>query len=173
MNFVGTDFDMQTKNVVLVRILMAVFIFAMTVLQSTVIRGIEVFHVVPNLLLITVICYSLLCGDYSAIAVGVVCGLLLDITGGRIVGMHTVLCTFAAYFCVCVSGNLFNNNALVSMVFVLLLSIPYEFLTYLLYFAIWGHGSFFYALLVHVLPAAVYNFVVTLIIHPIVRKIVL
>ncbi len=172
MNFVGTDFETQTKNVVLVRILMAVFIFVITVLQSTVIRGIEVFNAVPNLLFITVICYSLLCGDYSAIAFGVVCGLLLDITGGRIVGLNTLLCTFAAYFCICVSGNLFNNNAFVSMVFVLLLSIPYELITYLLYFAIWGHGSFFYALLAHVLPAALYNFVVTLLVHPIVRKIV-
>lgn len=171
MNFVGTDFEMQTKNVVLVRILMAVFIFAMTVLQSTVIQSIELFNVVPNLLLITVVCYSLLCGDYSAMVIGVVCGLLLDITGGRIVGLNTILCTLAAYFCICVSGNLFNNNALVSMVFVLLLSIPYELLTYLLYFAIWGHGGFFYALLARVLPAALYNFVVTLIIHPIVRKI--
>lgn len=163
--------EMQTKNVVLARVLISVFIFLITVLQTTVIHGIEIFNAVPNLLLITVVSYGLLCGDYSALAVGVACGLLLDITGGRVVGLNTVLCTLVSYFCIRISDNLFNNNAFVSMVFVLLLTIPYELITYIFNYAIWGHGAFGFALWAKIVPAALYNFVATLLIDPIVRKI--
>ncbi len=150
-------------------LLTAVLVFVLIVLQTTVIRGIEVFHVVPNLLVVMVVCYSLLHEDYSALVVGAICGLLLDIHGGRSVGMNALLCTLLAYLCVCVSGNLYNNNSLVAMVFVLFLSIAYELIIYIFYFAIWGHGSFVYALLYKILPGAVYNSLVTILLYPLVR----
>ncbi len=153
------------------QVLTVIFILLMAVLQTTVLRGLEVFHVIPNLLFITVVCYSLRRGDYSAMVVGVACGLILDVTGGRAVGINTLLCTYAAFFCVRVSSSLFNNNVFVSMVFVLLLSIPYELLIYLFYFVIWGRGALGYALLCKILPAVVYNFLFTIVLYPAVRRV--
>lgn len=147
----------------------AVLIFALIVLQTTVIRGVEIFHVVPNLLVVMVVCYSLLHEEYSALAVGAICGLLLDIHGGRTVGMNALLCTLLAYLCVCVSGNLYSNNSFVAMVFVLFLSVVYELVIYIFYFAIWGHGSFGYALLYKILPGSLYNSLVTILLYPLVR----
>ncbi len=157
---------------VAVKIILTVILIALlTVLQTTVLRGIEVLGVIPNLLFITVVCYSLLHADYSALVMGVACGLLLDITGGRIVGMNALLCTLVAYFCICISGSLFNNNIPVAMLFVLLLTVPYELITYIFYFVIWGQGSFWYALLLKILPAAVYNALAAAVLYPLVRKI--
>ena len=119
--------------------------------------------------MIIVVCYSLQHDDYSSLAVGVVCGLLLDITGGRAVGINTLLCTYAAFFCLSISGSLFNNNVFVSMVFVMLLTIPYELLTYLFYFVIWGKSAWLYAIFCKILPATVYNFLFTLVVYPVVR----
>ena len=150
---------------------MGIFIFFEAALQTTVIRGIEVFHVIPNLLFITVVCFSLRRGDYSALVVGAICGLILDMLGGRVVGINTLLCVYVAYLCICISSNLFNNNLFVSMVFVLLFSIPYEFLIYLFYFAIWGQGAFGYALIARILPTVLYNFLFTLVLYPIIRRI--
>ncbi|MBR7164263.1 MAG: rod shape-determining protein MreD [Clostridia bacterium] len=151
-------------------LLTAILIFVLTILQTTVIQGIEVFHVIPNLLLITVVCYSLLHGDYSALVVGVVCGFLLDINGGRVVGMNALLCTVLAYVCICVSGSLYSNNGLIAMIFVLIFSLFYELIVYIFYFAIWGQGAFFYALFCKILPAAVYNGLATILLYPLVRR---
>ncbi len=152
-------------------VLTAILILLLTVLQTTVLWGIELFHVIPNLLLIMVVSYGFLHGDYSALAVGVVCGMLLDITAGRAIGMNTLLCALVAYFCIRISGNLFNNNAFVTMVFVLCFTIPYEFFIYLFYFVIWGKGDFGYALFCKILPSALYNFVFTLVLYPIIRRV--
>lgn len=152
-------------------VLTGILILLSATLQTTIIRGIEVFHVIPNLLFIIVVCYGLLHDDYSSLVVGIVCGLILDLFGGRLLGINTLLCVLAACFCMSISDNLFSHNAIVSMVFVLLLTIPFELLTYILYFAIWGKGSFWYAVLCKILPSAGYNFLFALIIHPIVKTI--
>ncbi len=151
-------------------LLTALLIFVLIILQTTVVRGIEIFHVIPNLLLVMVVSYSLLHEDYSALVVGAVCGLLLDMHGGRTVGMNTLLCALLAYLCVCVSGNLYSNNSLVALVFVFFLSIAYELIIYIFYFAIWGHGSFVFALFHKILPGAAYNSLVTLLLYPLIRK---
>lgn len=151
-------------------LLMAVLVFILTVLQTTVVRGIEIFHVIPNLLLIAVVCYGLLHDDYSTLAVGVVCGLLLDINGGRVVGMNTLLCTIVAYLCIYVSGSLYSNNSFVAMLFVLIFSVFYELIVYVFYFAVWGHGGFLYAVFCKILPAGIYNSLVTIVLYPLVRK---
>ncbi len=162
---------MNQHTTVISRVLTVIFILLLAILQTTVLRGFEVFHVIPNLLLVTVVCHGILHGDYMSLAVGVLCGLLLDITGGRVVGMNTLLCTLVAYLCICVSGNLFNNHVFVAMMFVLLFSIPYELLVYLFYFAIWGTGKFGYALLCKILPGAIYNFLFTLLLYPLIKRV--
>ncbi|MBQ2696307.1 MAG: rod shape-determining protein MreD [Clostridia bacterium] len=166
--------NQSDQSVTIVKVVLTVLlIFIITVLQTTIVQGFEIFHVVPNLLFIMVVCYGILHGDYGALVVGVVCGLLLDITGARVVGMNTLLCTLAAYFCICISDSLFNNNVLVAMVFVLLLSIPYELIIYIFNFVIWGRGSFWYALFYRILPGGVYNFLVTILLYPIIRRVTL
>lgn len=153
-------------------VLTGILIVLLTVVQTTVLRGIEIFHVIPNLLFIFVVCYSLLRSDYSALFVAAVCGLVLDVLGGRAIGINTLLCTLSAYTCVAVSGSLFNNNSFVAMVFVLLLSLPYELFIYVFYFVIWGRGALGFVLLHKLIPAVLYNFVMTLLIYPVARLIV-
>jgi len=151
-------------------VLTGIFIFLLAAVQTTVLRGIEIFHTIPNMLFIFAVCYSLLRGDYVALAYAFACGLVLDLTGGRLIGINTLLCTLASYFCISISGDLFNNNRFVSMVFVLLLSLPYETLIYLFYFVIWGRGSLGFALVAKIIPAALYNFIFTIILYPAVKR---
>ncbi|MBR5235989.1 MAG: rod shape-determining protein MreD [Clostridia bacterium] len=163
-------YQSESRQAVWQIVFTVIFILLITALQTTIIRGFEVFHVVPNLLFITVVCYSLQRGNYGALFFGFICGLILDLLGGRAIGINGLLCTFAAYFCVYISDSLFNNNMFVSMFFVGLLTLVYELLTYIFYFAIWGHGAFGYALLCKVLPAAIYNFVFTMVLYPVIRR---
>ena len=152
--------------------LTVILIFVLAALQTTVLHGLAIFHVIPNLLFLFVICYCLTKNDYSALVYAVICGLIMDFLSGRPIGMHALLYTLAAYFCLVVSGNLFNNNLFVAMVFVFVLSLPYELLTYLFYFVIWGRGSWGFAIFCKILPASVYNFVFTIVLYPVIRALV-
>ena len=152
-------------------VLTVILIFILATLQTTVLRGLELFHVIPNLLYVFVVCYCLTKHDYSALIYAVFCGLILDFLGGRPIGMHALMCTLAAYFCLAISGNLFNNNLFVAMVFVFVLSVPYEFFTYLFYFVIWGRGSWGYAVFCKILPISVYNFLFTMVLYPVIKLI--
>lgn len=149
------------------------FVLLLTVLQTTVLRAAELFGVIPNLLLSAVVCYSLTKGDYKALVFGIGCGLLLDCFGGRVVGMNTLLCFYVSLICVLLYGDLFNNNAFVAMLFVLLLSVPYEFLIYFFSLFIWGETDIVYALLYKVLPCAVYNALATFFVYPFTRALAL
>ncbi|MBE7034510.1 MAG: rod shape-determining protein MreD [Ruminococcaceae bacterium] len=172
MKMLATRMQPKSNSSLLLWVLMAVLIFLVTVLQTTVVQGLEIFHVVPNLLFIVVVCFGLLQGDYSALFVGMICGLLLDFAGSRIIGINTLLCTYVGYACAGISDNLYNRNAFVSMLFVFLFTIPYELLIYIFNFSIWGRGAFVFALFCKILPAAIYNFLFTVLLDPIVRKIV-
>ncbi len=159
---------MRTKTV-LRYALTVFFVLLLTVLQTTVLHAAKIFGVIPNLLLSAVVCYSLTKGDYKAIVFGIGCGLIMDFFGGRTVGMNTLLCLYVSLVCVLLYGGLFNNNAFVAMLFVLLLSIPYEFLIYFFSLFIWGKTDIVYALLHKILPCAVYNALITFLVYPFTR----
>ena len=159
---------MQTKTI-LRYVLTIGFVFLLTVIQTTILQAAELFGVIPNLLLSAVICYSLTKGDYKAIVFGLGCGLVLDFFGGRTVGINTLLCLYTALVCILLHDGLFNNNAFVAMLFVLLLSVPYEFLIYFFNLFIWGQTDIVYALLHKVLPGSLYSALVTFLVYPFTR----
>ncbi len=159
---------MQTQNMIRYALLV-VFVFLLTVLQTTILRAVEIFGVIPNLLFSAVVCYSLTKGDWKALVFGIVCGMILDFFGGRAVGMNTLLCMYTALVCILLHGGLFNNNAFVAMIFVFLLSIAYEFFIYFFSLLIWGQTDILYALLFKILPGSVYTALVTLFIYPFAR----
>lgn len=159
---------MQAKTV-LRYVLTICFVLLLAVLQTTVLHAAELFGVIPNLLLSAVVCYSLTKGDYKAHVFGIGCGLLLDFFGGRVVGMNTLLCFYVSLVCVLLYGGLFNNNVFVAMLFVLLLSVPYEFFIYFFSLFIWGQGDIVYALLCKIVPCAVYNALTTFLVYPFTR----
>ena len=144
-------------------------VFLFTVIQTTLLHAVEIFGIIPNLLLSTVICYSLVKGEPKAIIFGLICGMLLDFFGGRTVGMNTLLCLYTSLICVLLHSGLFNNNTFVAMLFVFVLTIPYELIVYFFNLFIWRQQGFLFALFLRVLPQAVYNALVTIFIYPLTR----
>ena len=151
--------------------ILTVFLLVISVVQTTVLRSIEIFGVVPNLIVVSVICYALMRGDFRGIIFGSIAGAVLDLLSGRMVGMNTILCSTMALLCACLFDSLFNNNSFVASVFVLWISAIYEFLIYVFYFLFWGNTDFVFALIYKILPCAVYNAAAAFVIYPIMRKI--
>ncbi len=152
-------------------VLLTLTVFLLSIVQTAVLGLVEIFGVIPNLLLVSVICYSLMRGDLRSIIYGSVVGFVLDILSGKMVGMNLLMCTLAALLCACLFETLFNNNSFVAAVFVLWITALYELLIYVFYFLFWGNGDFLFAIFNKIIPCAIYNAVSAFLIYPIMRKI--
>lgn len=152
-------------------LILTVLVLLLSVLQTTVLGVIEIFGVIPNLLVVSVICYALMRGDFEGVIFGTAVGFVLDILSGRMVGINMILCSLVGLLCACLYDTLFNNNSFVASVFVLWISLIYELLIYVFYFLFWGDTNIAFALLHKVLPCAVYNAASAFVIYPILKKV--
>ena len=64
------------------------FIVLALLLQTTVFKEIELADAVPNLLLVVTISYGYLRGRTSGICIGLICGLMLDMMYGGVIGLY-------------------------------------------------------------------------------------
>lgn len=93
----------------------------------------------PLLLLSLAICISSHTGEIQAMAVGTVCGLLLDIACGKLLGYNAV---WLVVCCVIVSllYNYFLRQKLINIVMLTAgCALVQGYLDYTFYYAIWGH----------------------------------
>ena len=106
------------------RISTIIIILLAFLLQTTVFHKLALANVVPNLLLILTVCYSYMRGRTSGEVIGLVCGLMLDMMYGSVIGLYAFifmtigfLCGYCQkiYFCGCVPrikppGKVFINR---------------------------------------------------------------
>ena len=150
-------------------IMAAVFLFILLIIQTTVLDYIRIFGIMPNILLISVICYSFCASDLRGLVFGVLCGIFMDVTGGRIIGINTLLYTYAAFSCLWVCDKLYNNNEIIAAVFTFVISLVYGAVVYITNFLIWGHTEFLHAVFKVIIPETIYNTFVALFIYPAAR----
>lgn len=153
-------------------LLTVLYVFLILVLQTTVLDGIRIFNVMPNVLLISVICYSLITADLRGLIFGFASGMLLDITGGRMIGINTLLCMYVAFSCIWMCDKLYNNNELIAASFTFVISLIYGAVMYVINFLLWGELGVLYAILRVIIPETIYNTILALFIYPILRLIV-
>jgi rod shape-determining protein MreD len=82
------------------------YFIPLLILQLTVIQLISVFGIVPNLILILIVYYTLLGGQIYGTVLGFFLGFLFDIFSGSIIGSTMLSFTVAAF----ITGFFFNEN---------------------------------------------------------------
>ena len=148
------------------------YVFLLLIIQTTVLDSVRIFGVMPNLLLTATICVSLLTEDYRGLIFGVACGLLLDITGGRMIGINSLLCTYVSFGVIWICDKLYNNNEIVAAIFTFVITFIYCLVFYIFNFLIWGQGDILYALLRKILPEMLYNTVLAIFVYPLSKFII-
>lgn len=107
----------------------------------------------PLLLLPLALCISSRTGEIQATAVGLVCGLLMDIAGGKLMGSNAVI---LICFCVPVSllyQYILRHKLLNMLVLTAVCTAVQGYLDYLFYYAIWGHEDVSWIYMHQTLPA--------------------
>lgn len=142
---------------------LALITLAAYILQNTALKYISVFGIVPNIMVVFVICYSLNNKNFiSAVIYGLLCGFALDCASQTLFGLHALLSIGCASLCTEMSERFFKGKYIVKIMFAFVLSFVYEALYYGLSYALYNETPYFKMLLFTALPTAVYNTVLAM-----------
>lgn len=126
--------------------------------QTTFLKYFSVYGIIPNLMAVFAICYSLTETDFTKAAVyGLLCGIMLDFSAETIFGLHALLCMFSSIACVLASKKFFKGKMPVSILLVFVISFAYEILYCVMSFALHENIDKINAVFGTALPEAVYN----------------
>ncbi|HOM01815.1 MAG TPA: rod shape-determining protein MreD [Acetivibrio sp.] len=149
----------------------AVLMFILALIQSTVLESISVFNVKPNLLLILTVSAALLGNNVEGAVIGFLCGLTQDMLSGRVLGFYALLGLYLGLVISFINKRLYKENVLVAIFTTFISSIIYEFTVYFLSMFFRGSLQLVFPFKYVILPEAVYNSVVAIVIFLIVLKI--
>lgn len=132
-------------------------------IQITFIHYIEIYTVVPNLMIIVLVCAALSEQDVIRTALyGVMYGMLLDFSAETIFGINSLLCMYTALLCNIAGQKLFKGKFLVNILLVFVMSFIYEAAYYALSFSMRESSNALMDLLYVAIPTAAYNGVLSM-----------
>ena len=149
---------------ILITLLLIIISF---VLQTTLFSWFSFGGIVPNLLIILTAAKGFMQGEKSGIVVGFVCGFLIDIFFGNIIGLTAIIYMCIGYLNGLFHGFFYPDDIKLPMILILSSDFLYSLFYYMIFFLLRGRFDFrFYA--VHIIiPEVVYTSLVTLIYYPI------
>ena len=108
----------------LIYIMLMIFSF---ILQTTFIQHIAIDGIMPNLMLLLVICVAFMQGESDGLFLGIIGGLLHDCFYGQYIGSNLFLYAIIGYIVGIVCRSLYKDNFLVSVVTSVVATLGYEF----------------------------------------------
>lgn len=117
-------------------------ILAAYLLQTTVFGMIPYLTVVPNLMLIVTMSFGILQGRREGMVVGLICGLLLDIASGGLIGFYALIYLYVGYTNGLLSRYLSEDELLIPLGMCLVDEIFYSLYVYVFHFLLQGKGQF-------------------------------
>lgn len=139
--------------------IMIILVFLM---QTTIFQVIALADVVPNLLLVVTISYAYLRGRTSGLVIGFVCGLMLDMMYGSLIGLYAFIFMtigFVVGFC---QKLYFSDSMLLPTILIALSDLAYCFYYYVTEFLMRGRLHFSFYFLHRFLPEILYTTIVGL-----------
>ena len=147
-------------------------IVILTLLQSLFAFYIKIGSIMPDFLLVFVLCYALTEKRIkTVIIVSVLCGILGDCISARIFGIYIAKYLISAVILYQLNDSIFRNGAVANFVFIFLMCILGETVFFFLNIGELKEMGYIYSLFGTILPSAVYNTVLACLILPVTRKI--
>ncbi|MFQ9510991.1 MAG: rod shape-determining protein MreD [Lachnospiraceae bacterium] len=146
-------------------IITAVIILSAFLLQTTVFQWIPYIETVPNLLLIITFSIGFMRGRKEGMAVGFVCGLLLDLFYGDILGFYTLAFVYIGYFNGILSKFLVTDIVLLPMGLCLFSGLLYNLYIYIFGFLIRRRLDFISYVNTVILPEIILTLLATILLY--------
>ena len=152
------------------RISTIIIILLAFLLQTTVFHKLALANVVPNLLLILTVCYSYMRGRTSGEVIGLVCGLMLDMMYGSVIGLYAFIFMTIGFLCGYCQKIYFTDNYILPCVLVGLSDLVYGFYYYITEFLARGklHFTFYFSHII--LPELIYTLVISVVVFRVLNR---
>ncbi|MBQ9886016.1 MAG: rod shape-determining protein MreD [Lachnospiraceae bacterium] len=132
------------------------------VLQNGVFNQMTWTSIVPNILLMITCTFGFMRGRQTGILVGVVCGLLTDISLGGTFGINTLFFAYLGWFNGLFFKMFFMDYIVFPMLMIVLSDVMYGVYMYVVKILVNGRLNFGFYLSHVIIPEAIYTFAVTI-----------
>lgn len=134
-------------------------------LQTSVFTGLRLADVVPDVFIILISSLGYIAGPNFAAVTGFVCGLILDLTFGGLVGVFALIYTVIGFVCG-FSNRIYDHEDYTLPLFIIGLSeFAYNILYYLLFYVLKGNLDFAYFSIRYLLPRVIYTVLVSVVLY--------
>lgn len=146
-----------------------VFIFIITcfVLQSTVFKSLAFAGIVPNLLIILTSAFGFMRGENEGLVIGFICGLLVDIFYGDILGFYALILMYIGFLNGKFNRIFYPEDIKLPLGLIIISDLSYGMVCYITMFLLKGKFNFPFYFKSVILPELVYTMVITCILYPI------
>lgn len=151
--------------------IIGVFIILSFLLQTSIFPFFSFFGVVPNIILLLVVSIAVINGSISAMIAGFLCGLLIDIMYGGVLGVYAFFYMLLGYINGYFHVVFFAEASFLPLVLVFVNDCIYHILTYLIFFLPQKKWNFFFYLRKNILPELIYTTIISLIMYQAVFRI--
>lgn len=145
------------------RITMFFLVVFCFILQSTILKTLQLGAVSPNLLLIITASFGFIGGRKEGMYIGALCGLLIDVFYGQLFGYYTLLYTLIGYANGFFHAVFYDLDIKQPMLLIALSDLLYGFIQYFLQFLLRGRFDFGFYFVHVILPEFLYTVVIILI----------
>lgn len=146
----------------------AILIIVCFVLQSTLFHALSFGRIVPNLMIILTATYGFMHGKRRGLIVGFLCGLLIDIFFGEVIGFYSLLYMYIGYGNGYFKRLFYKEDIKLPLILISLSNLFSGLVCYVLLFLLRSRFHFAYYFLHVIIPEIVYTIVITLILYPII-----
>ncbi|MBQ8971233.1 MAG: rod shape-determining protein MreD [Lachnospiraceae bacterium] len=140
-------------------------IAAAFILQSSILTGLSLGGIVPNLLIILTSSFGIMRGRKEGMLVGFICGIFVDIFFGNFIGFYALVYTFIGYLNGIFSSMFYPEDVKLPMILISVSEIVYCFICYIFLFLLRGRLHFGYYIVHIILPEIVYTIVATIVLY--------
>lgn len=149
------------RNIAMIFVILIGFVAQTTVFQSLRFGGIA-----PNLLIIITASYGFMFGRKYGMTVGFICGLLMDIFYGSVLGFYALIYLYIGAANGIFRRVFYQNDILLPLALITGSDFVYSFVCYVLMFLLRGRFDFFFYLKSVIFPEMVYTIFVTIFLYP-------
>lgn len=134
-------------------------------LQSSFLEYAKIYGIKPNLIIITTISYALVRGSREGAIYGLFSGLLLDVMGGKYIGLYAIMGMYLGLIIGSLNKNLYNENYLIPIMVTAGSSFVYSMIVYVSLYFIPQPDEILWYTIGYIIPEAIYNTILSIFVY--------
>lgn len=146
----------------------ALIVIAAYLLQCTVFPHLELAGIKPNLLIIVTAAFGFMRGSREGMLVGFVCGLLMDIQFGDVIGLYALIYLVAGFINGLFERLYFDDDIKLPILLIAVSEFLYGIIIYFFMFLLRSDFDFLFYLNKIIIPELIYTIGITLILYPLI-----